>query len=627
MVNTSAKPNTNSTTSPNRYGQLFPLKSSELPLENIQAEEAILGGIMIDPNALDRVIDILNPEAFYIHSHQLLYKACLELNKQRKPTDLLSLTTFLHNNQLLESIGGQCRLAQLVDPMISALNIDHHANEVMEKYGRRQIKRISNEIGQLASATNLTIEEVAKEVSNRLIEVDAYTKTGEAYRQAQEQARLNQLTRELEEIERIGDPLEQDWAIRKLSKQHGLRSPKEFKDLHAKWLQRANKTRSYTIDEYLQLHGAKSTTWLLDGWIPEKSITVLHSLGGVGKTTFVNTLCQRLITGKPWAGYDVTKPIKILWIQTDQGPAVTILLLDRQGMFALSTTEKERQRILDQWNIEDYAVLERELEQHQYDLVVIDSLTSVSSELIYKENDQEFARPFVRLRHIANKHNCAFLILHHSGKAGDMRGTTAIYNAADQVWKQERIAHPTDTIANLTIEKSRFREDHKTYRLQFDPEDHFWISIGQVTGSGENEQVDDTINPTLKRIQGFLRLNQGIGFEAEEIVEALGLNEHTCRKLLTQGNREGLINSFKGTRKRAVYFLGQLSTDPNDPQNDPNDPNDPSRRIIAESPTEQALEAPKNTNDPNDPPNSINLNSKTSQIIGSCGSSGSSSRS
>ncbi|WP_335116294.1 DnaB-like helicase N-terminal domain-containing protein [Nostoc sp.] len=66
-----------------------------LPPQNIEAEEAILGGIMLDPEAIARVCDRLIPEAFYISSHKDIYQAALRLHTQSRPTDLLSVTSWL----------------------------------------------------------------------------------------------------------------------------------------------------------------------------------------------------------------------------------------------------------------------------------------------------------------------------------------------------------------------------------------------------------------------------------------------------------------------------------------------------------------------------------------------------
>ncbi|HEY9806209.1 MAG TPA: DnaB-like helicase N-terminal domain-containing protein, partial [Candidatus Obscuribacterales bacterium] len=81
--------------------------SDRLPPQNIDAEEAILGGILLDPEAINRVIDILRPEAFYISAHQEIYRTAVTLHSQGKPTDLMSVTSWLQDHSSLEKVGGQ----------------------------------------------------------------------------------------------------------------------------------------------------------------------------------------------------------------------------------------------------------------------------------------------------------------------------------------------------------------------------------------------------------------------------------------------------------------------------------------------------------------------------------------
>jgi len=82
-----------------------------LPPQNIDAEEAILGGILLDPEAMGRVLELLRPEAFYISAHQEVYRAAIALQAQGRPTDLMSVTSYLNDHGLLDKVGGQTRIA------------------------------------------------------------------------------------------------------------------------------------------------------------------------------------------------------------------------------------------------------------------------------------------------------------------------------------------------------------------------------------------------------------------------------------------------------------------------------------------------------------------------------------
>jgi replicative DNA helicase len=117
----------------------FHSSSDRLPPQNLDAEESILGGILLDPEAIGRVTDLLVPEAFSLIAHKEIYRSALTLHSQGKPTDLMSVTSWLYDRGLLEKVGGQTKLAQLVDRTVSAVNIDQYAALVIDKYLRRKL--------------------------------------------------------------------------------------------------------------------------------------------------------------------------------------------------------------------------------------------------------------------------------------------------------------------------------------------------------------------------------------------------------------------------------------------------------------------------------------------------------
>ncbi|MEH2367322.1 replicative DNA helicase [Nostoc sp.] len=142
-----------------------------LPPQNIEAEEAILGGILLDPEAISRVSDRLLPEAFYISAHKDIYQAAVRLHTQGKATDLLSVTSWLTDNEMLARIGGRNKLATLVDRTVSAVNIDALAGLVMDKYLRRQLIKAGNEIVHLGYETETELPQVLDRAEQKVFGV------------------------------------------------------------------------------------------------------------------------------------------------------------------------------------------------------------------------------------------------------------------------------------------------------------------------------------------------------------------------------------------------------------------------------------------------------------------------
>jgi replicative DNA helicase len=147
---------------------------SNVPLQNIDAEEGVLGGILLDPSAISLVANILTSQAFYITAHQRIYRAALELHHKNKPTDLMSVTTWLSDHKQLEKVGGQSKLAQLVERTVSAVNIDRYAELILDKYQRRQLIAAANEITTLAEDTSTELEKVLDKSEQKIFDVTKY---------------------------------------------------------------------------------------------------------------------------------------------------------------------------------------------------------------------------------------------------------------------------------------------------------------------------------------------------------------------------------------------------------------------------------------------------------------------
>jgi replicative DNA helicase len=139
-----------------------------LPPQNIEAEESILGGILLDPEAMVRVADILTKEAFYVQAHREIYHAAIVLHSQGKPTDLMSVSTWLADRGLLDKIGGTAKLAQLLNRTVSAVNIDRYAALIMDKYVRRQLIAAGHEIVDLGYDRAAELETVLDESEQKI---------------------------------------------------------------------------------------------------------------------------------------------------------------------------------------------------------------------------------------------------------------------------------------------------------------------------------------------------------------------------------------------------------------------------------------------------------------------------
>jgi replicative DNA helicase len=130
----------------NNAADLSAFVFGKVPPQASSLEEAVLGALMIDKDALPAVLDILRSESFYSEAHQSIYKAVLELFRNSKPIDLLTVTEELKRLGLLEGIGGAYYLVEMTNRVASAANIEYHARIIAQKHIQRELIRVSTGI-------------------------------------------------------------------------------------------------------------------------------------------------------------------------------------------------------------------------------------------------------------------------------------------------------------------------------------------------------------------------------------------------------------------------------------------------------------------------------------------------
>jgi len=142
-----------------------------VPPQNIEAEEIVIGGILLDPDAISRIADLVQPEAFYLNAHRQIFKTALMLHSQGKPTDLTSMSAWLADTGELEGIGGKNRLVELVERISSTASIEQVAKLITDKFLRRQLIRSGNEVIKLSFDQNMPMEEVLDKAEQKIFSI------------------------------------------------------------------------------------------------------------------------------------------------------------------------------------------------------------------------------------------------------------------------------------------------------------------------------------------------------------------------------------------------------------------------------------------------------------------------
>jgi len=117
-----------------------------LPPQNLEAEQSVLGAIMLDNASLSKAFELITEEDFYRGSHRMIYQAMVELSDANEVVDQITLTEHLKSKGQLEQVGGGAYVAELVQAVPSASNIRYHCKIVKEKALLRGLIRTATDV-------------------------------------------------------------------------------------------------------------------------------------------------------------------------------------------------------------------------------------------------------------------------------------------------------------------------------------------------------------------------------------------------------------------------------------------------------------------------------------------------
>jgi replicative DNA helicase len=143
----------------------------KVPPQALDMEEAVLGAVMLEKDAVIAILDILKPESFYKEAHQKIFKAISDLSIRELPVDLYTVTEELRAHNELESVGGPVYLSLLTSKVVSAANVDYHARIVAQKYIQRELIRVSTEIQNRAFDDSYDVTDLLDYSENELFQI------------------------------------------------------------------------------------------------------------------------------------------------------------------------------------------------------------------------------------------------------------------------------------------------------------------------------------------------------------------------------------------------------------------------------------------------------------------------
>lgn len=151
-------------------------KNLKLPPQDLEAERSVLGALMLDKNAVLKIVDLIDPLDFYHPNHQKIYESAVDLFEQGEPIDLLTVSSRLKEKKQLKAVGGADYLTELINSVPTSAHADHYANIVREKRVRRDLILASSEINEKA-LEHEDFETLLDQVEQRIFDIAGRSKT------------------------------------------------------------------------------------------------------------------------------------------------------------------------------------------------------------------------------------------------------------------------------------------------------------------------------------------------------------------------------------------------------------------------------------------------------------------
>jgi len=143
----------------------------KLPPQSLEAEEAVIGGILLDNTALDRALELVRPDDFYRESHRKIMRAALELSERSEPIDLVTLADVLKARNELQDVGGAAHLAELAEKVPTAANVAYYARMVKEKSILRSLIQTATDIATRGYESQADVDEFLDHAEHQIFEI------------------------------------------------------------------------------------------------------------------------------------------------------------------------------------------------------------------------------------------------------------------------------------------------------------------------------------------------------------------------------------------------------------------------------------------------------------------------
>ena len=142
-----------------------------VPPQNIEAEQSLLGCLLLDKEAIFKITDVINSDDFYYNNHKIIFKAMIELFNSQEPIDIVTLSNKLEEKKQIVEIGGRTYLAQLSNTVATTANITHYANLIQKKATLRRLQISASEIMDISFEEEREMDEILDQAEKKIFSV------------------------------------------------------------------------------------------------------------------------------------------------------------------------------------------------------------------------------------------------------------------------------------------------------------------------------------------------------------------------------------------------------------------------------------------------------------------------
>ena len=369
------------------------------------------------------------------------------------------------------------------------------------------------------------------------------------------------------------------------------------------------KTR-FSFNEFINLE-QEAEDWLIPSILPRREMLLLAAQAKSGKSLLATDIAYAVLTGSYVIGEKAVQG-KVLYINSDENPNTLARRFKGRGFDLLSEEVLEDLRIITHLDLDNLTNLEEELEDFRPDLVVIDSLTSITLDLGVSEKDPEFARYIYKLKNLLNQYGAASILIHHEKKDKEAKGIDRVSGSARipaAAWgiaqiKGDTKGEESNPTRWLSI-KPREGESI-TYTLEINPKDR-WALDGIFNFVGEFGDEKNEKRTHGARVLELLNQYSPRGLEFREIDQQLNIGRTLYSVLDRLVARKQITKRHSATDPRKwVYALPQWDT-PNEetpaPQPAADNHTSDSESVHPPSPSDVTFQESQGATQPTETPN------------------------